>query len=68
MVIDGDGKVTVQDVTMLQRHIAEFTDEDGLPLIDELDERGLSIADYDGDGKVTLEDVTKMQRFIAEFE
>lgn len=66
--LDGDGKVTVQDVTMLQRHIAEFTDEDGLPLIDELDERGLSIADYDGDGKVTLDDVTKMQRFIAEFE
>ena len=55
--LDGDDAVTVEDVTVLQRYLSEFT---------ELTEEQLALADADGDGKVNVKDVTHMQRQIAE--
>ncbi|MDD5923393.1 MAG: leucine-rich repeat protein [Clostridia bacterium] len=54
--INGDGKVTMEDVVILQKHIAKlvsFTDEQKL------------LADVDHDGKITMVDVTTMQKYIA---
>ena len=56
----------IQDVTILQQHLAEFT-ADGYPIIDEDDDYEMYVADYNGDGFLTIEDVTAMQRGLAEF-
>ena len=54
---DGDGTVTVNDVTVMQRFLAETEQELPLPA-----------ADVNGDGTVTVEDATLIQRLLAEFE
>lgn len=64
--IDGDGVLTVGDVTLLQQYIAEFTDN-GTPIIDSSDERAFATADFNGDGSINVMDVTAMQRALAEF-
>lgn len=54
-----DGKITIGDVTAIQRHLAElevFTDEQ------------LDLADTDGDGKVDINDATHLQKYLAEFD
>ena len=53
---DGDGKVTISDVTAMQRMVAE------------IDVQGFSAeaADIDGDGKITINDVTLVQYYLAE--
>ncbi|MBQ1813398.1 MAG: dockerin type I repeat-containing protein, partial [Ruminococcus sp.] len=53
----GDGTVTVNDVTVMQRFLAETEQELPLPA-----------ADVNGDGTVTVEDATLIQRLLAEFE
>ena len=63
--IDGDGDVTIQDATLLQRHLAEFKKEDGSVIVDESNPAALKVADYDGNGRLTIDDVTAMQRYIA---
>ncbi len=65
--LNKDGKVDVQDATILQRHLAEFKNDDGSAIIDMDDPKQVKIADYDGDGTVSVLDVTAMQRAIAEF-
>lgn len=55
---DGDGFVTVRDVTEIQRCIAE---------LDELDEESRAAADVDGNGEVTVMDATRVQEYLAEF-
>ena len=53
---NGDGKVTMEDVVLLQKYIAklvEFTPEQ------------LKLADVDHSGEITMLDVTTMQKFIA---
>ena len=55
--VTGDGKVTMEDVVMLQKYIAElvtFTDMQKV------------LGDVTGDGAITMLDVTTMQKFIAE--
>ena len=55
--VDGDGKVSIMDATMIQRAIAKktaFTDEQ------------LEAADTDKDGKISIIDATMIQRFIAQ--
>lgn len=64
--LDGDGTVTIQDVTILQRHLAEFRNADGSPIVDETDAKQMKIADFDGNGIISISDATAMQRFIAE--
>ncbi len=57
--LDGDGVLTVEDVTVLLRFLAEY---------DELTPEQLLLADVTGDGKVNVLDITAMQRIIAEVE
>ena len=54
--IDGDGDVTVIDVTLLQRHLA------GISIPHTVD---VKLADVDGDEDVTILDVTYIQRWLA---
>ena len=64
--VDGDGELTINDATEIQRHLAEFKNEDGSPIIDETDPKVMEIADYDGDGSITIFDVTAIQATLAE--
>ena len=65
--INQNGTVEIQDVTVLQRHLAEFTNSDGTPIVDETNEEILKIADVDHNGEITIADITLIQRFLAEF-
>ena len=56
--VDGDGTVTVNDVTALQMYLAECFE----PTPEQL-----AAADVNRDGKVNIRDVTQLQRFLAEF-
>lgn len=56
--VDGDGSVTISDVTEIQRYIAELR---------QLDDRAFLAADVNGDGDVTVTDATLVQRYLAEF-
>lgn len=53
---DGNGRVDICDVTMIQRFLAN---------IESLDEAQLDAADYNGDGCITIIDATAIQRAIA---
>ena len=57
--INGDGNITIGDVTEIQRHLAE--------LIHFPDEQ-LVLADTNGDGKVDINDATHLQKYLAEFD
>ena len=65
--VNGDGVVNIQDATLLQRYLAEFTTEDGKPLLDLNNKQTFFRADANGDGKVNVRDVTAIQRKSAEF-
>ena len=56
---DGDGVVNINDVTAIQRHVAEFK---------ALDDLQAKAADVNGDGSVTIEDATILQQYLAEYE
>jgi NADPH-dependent 2,4-dienoyl-CoA reductase/sulfur reductase-like enzyme len=62
--IDGDGRVTVSDATLLQRYLAGFkaTDPERVKLCGKILHRGQF------DGQITVGDATEIQRYIAEFE
>ncbi|HBM97803.1 MAG TPA: hypothetical protein DD413_00115 [Ruminococcus sp.] len=54
--VDGDGKISIDDVTDIQKHLAnivDFTNEQE------------SLADVDRDGKITIDDVTLIQKSLA---
>ena len=55
---DCDGTVTVSDVTIIQRYIAEYD------IKEKFDKKA---ADVNKDGAVTIDDVTIIQRYLAEF-
>ena len=52
-----DGKLTIQDATLLQRYQAEIAT---------LDDAQLAVADFDGNGTINVSDVTAIQRKLAE--
>ncbi len=54
--VSGDGAVTIEDITLIQRGLAEFV---------ELTPKQLELADFNSDGAITIRDITAMQRFIA---
>ena len=56
---DGDGKVTINDATMIQKYLAEFDMPDNFVL---------KACDTNGNGSVTISDVTAIQRYLAEME
>ncbi len=57
--VDGDGRITICDVTAIQRYLAEY---------EELTDDQLAAADTNGDGNVTIEDVTYLQMYLAEYD
>ena len=56
---NGDGHITIGDVTAIQRHIAELEPLTGIYLL---------AADVDQNGIIDIQDATTLQKFIAEFE
>ncbi|MCH5296471.1 MAG: cadherin-like beta sandwich domain-containing protein [Ruminococcus sp.] len=52
-----DGIVTIDDVTLIQKYMAE---------LEELDEIQVKIADCDEDGKITIDDATLIQKFLVD--
>lgn len=54
--INGDDSVTVQDVTLIQKYLAEFVD---------LKDEQLAVADTNGDGDVNIQDATQIQKYIT---
>ncbi len=54
---DNNGTVNIQDVTEIQRHLAELIT---------LEKTALSNADFNQDGTVDIDDATAIQRFLAE--
>lgn len=66
--VDFDGKVTIEDATLIQRHFAEFLNPNNGPLIDETVPEWFYRADANNDGKFNIRDVTAIQRCVAGFE
>ena len=54
--VDGDGLVSIVDVSEIQLHLAN---------VKTLDKASLAAADANGDGKVDIMDATHIQRFLA---
>ena len=54
--VDGDGKVNVNDVTALQRALADYTT---------LDTLATTLADVNSDQSVNIDDITDLQWLIA---
>ena len=57
--LDGDGKLTIEDATELQRFLADFA------VLDLDDEKTFLQADMNGDGKVNVRDVTAVMRSLV---
>lgn len=55
--VNGDGIISIDDATDIQKYAADI-----LPL----DGDRLTAADVDGDGKVTIDDVTMIQKYLAD--
>lgn len=55
--VNGDGNVTIDDATMIQKFVAELV---------ELTPDQLIAADTNCDGVVTIDDATNIQKFLAE--
>ena len=56
----GDGAVTIDDATEIQRYLAEFDFDDTTRL--------MQCGDVTGDNKITIADVTAIQRYLADIE
>lgn len=54
--VNGDGSVTVQDATVLQKYLAGLVT---------LSDEQLAVADTNGDGSVTVADATVIQKYLA---
>ena len=52
---NGDGKITLMDLTNVQRHLLEKK---------KLTDENLISADTNGDGNITLIDLTRIQRYL----
>ena len=55
--VNGDGNVTIDDATLVQKAIAELI---------ELDDTQKKAADTNSDEKITIDDATMIQKYIAE--
>ena len=60
--VNGDGRVSIDDATTIQRHIAKMG---GWVLQEGTD--AFKAADVDGNGEISVNDVTTIQRYLAEF-
>ena len=57
--VDGEGYVNINDVTAIQRHLAELEALEGVRI---------HAADSNQDGKLDIEDATNLQYFFAEYD
>ncbi len=57
--VNEDGKIDVNDLTAIQRYLANFETLTNVQLL---------AADVNGDGIVTIDDATLLQRYLAEYE
>ena len=64
--VNKDGKISIPDATYVQRHVSEFVNADGSPLIDESNPVEKSVADVNFDGIISIKDITLIQRHVAE--
>ena len=55
---NGDGRITINDATEIQRHIAEISLLSG---------NNLLAADVNNDGIITIDDATVLQRYLAKY-
>lgn len=55
--VNGDGKVTIDDATTVQKFLAEMIT---------LSDAQSTAADANGDGKITIDDATTIQKYLAE--
>ena len=55
--VNGDGSVTIDDATLVQKAVAELA---------ELDAKQQKAADVNGDDSVTIDDATLIQKYVAE--
>lgn len=56
---DGDGYININDVTAIQRHLAELDSLEGVSLL---------TADADQTGSIEISDATTLQAFLAEYD
>lgn len=56
---DGDGKITVADVSLIQKYLAKYNVSDSF---------NIEAADSDGNGRVTIVDATFIQKYIAKMK
>ena len=54
-----DGRITISDVTAIQRHIAE---------LELFSEEQMILADTNGDGEINIVDATHLQMYLAEYD
>lgn len=54
--VNSDGDITIDDVTMIQKYIANMS---------EFDSEQLKAADVTGDGDISIDDVTTTQKYLA---
>lgn len=54
--VNDDRKITIDDVTLIQKYLANMS---------ELDSTQLKVADVNNDGDISIDDVTMMQKYIA---
>ncbi len=54
--VNGDGRVSITDATLLQKHLAK---------VDKISEKNIGLADFNGDGKISVADVTAIQKKLA---
>lgn len=54
-----DGRVTISDVTEIQKYLAELAD---------FSDKQLLLADTNGDGLVDITDATHLQKYLAEYD
>lgn len=54
--VDGDGKISIDDVTDIQKHLANMVD---------FTKEQVSLADVDKNGTVSIDDVTLIQKHLA---
>ncbi|MEE1219603.1 MAG: dockerin type I repeat-containing protein [Ruminococcus sp.] len=63
--INLDNEVNVNDVTYLQKYLADYKLDDGSVMIDTTDEFMFDVADVNDDGDINVKDVTLIQMLIA---
>ena len=63
--VSGNGSVSIKDATLLQQYLAEFSGENGRPVLDTADNKVFALADANRDGRINIIDVTYIQRYLA---